>query len=858
MLEFGVLGMNARNLLYIQKFNPNKKIKLVNDKYKTKKLLENRWIPVPNTYFLISSYDQIANINFDKISRGEFVIKPNKWSQWNWITIVQDFRVSNPDSNILNKKKLKYSFFHDILEQYLNISKRDGLGNAYSYVSSIFYKIQSLGQKNLSDKYPDLFKYEYRVWKKRLDWFSLYTKFYNILQWEYNAKRTKDKILIEEKMNPWKVFDEFCKYGLADIRVILFNLVPILAMIRIPTEMSGGKANLAQWWIACGLDLITGRIISLTMWKSGETYTKDFPEEYKSRQGLKIPFWNEILHFSANAQYFINIGYIGIDRVITTTGPKVLEVNGRAGMEIQNISQTWLRNIMYKIEDLDIDNPEKWIEICKALFTKTKTADLENKTVYLSQSGVIKIGSGKDQQEFDAIVNIDTTKKKNYIWPDFLSEIGGIKEFGLEIEDSDIYENIKVYKNPGITNNTIFLGTDLLSKYTIKAQYKTHTKFKMFNTILEDEVHSLQILDQKLRDISRQVLVNKCLVPTNFRSEFDSFVSHKWNYNPRFEYKYPKYRHLNLMMDDLEWLWEKYFQKNKLESKFARIFEDKIFENIDKINLIRAYKKQDIENIHKYNRKFFGDFDMTLVWECENIYRASKDRSMKDFWPRLKIAQMQQIIYEHLDNLGLKIPVKIKQTINSRISVWYKWNQAFINLSGTNRNFFRQNEFVSKLHHEIDWHLVRFLNGQKTWWYILQSGTSHYKIDEEWIAIYLADLFIWQIISNFEKVNIYKKYHHNFKASQMNFVNLWKYMFDIDWDIEFGKNGYLKLFYKILRHKRWLQDTSIIWAGTSYAKEKIYLDGYLRVKKYISDGGDLELLKKYWKVKIEDMQFLGF
>jgi len=33
-------------------------------------------------------------------------------------------------------------------------------------------------------------------------------------------------------------------FGLPDIRIICFNMVPVIAMLRIPTELSDGKANL--------------------------------------------------------------------------------------------------------------------------------------------------------------------------------------------------------------------------------------------------------------------------------------------------------------------------------------------------------------------------------------------------------------------------------------------------------------------------------------------------------------------------------------------------------------------------------------------------------------------------------------
>jgi len=68
----------------------------------------------------------------------------------------------------------------------------------------------------------------------------------DILHGKYSLTLGNDNILIEEKLIPGESYKPFCTHGLADIRVIVFNLVPVAAMIRVPTSASGGKANLAQ------------------------------------------------------------------------------------------------------------------------------------------------------------------------------------------------------------------------------------------------------------------------------------------------------------------------------------------------------------------------------------------------------------------------------------------------------------------------------------------------------------------------------------------------------------------------------------------------------------------------------------
>jgi len=47
-----------------------------------------------------------------------------------------------------------------------------------------------------------------------------------------------DAVLVEELIIPGGGFEPFCEFGLADIRVIAHNLVPVAAMLRVPTVQS--------------------------------------------------------------------------------------------------------------------------------------------------------------------------------------------------------------------------------------------------------------------------------------------------------------------------------------------------------------------------------------------------------------------------------------------------------------------------------------------------------------------------------------------------------------------------------------------------------------------------------------------
>lgn len=134
--------------------------------------------------------------------------------------------------------------------------------------------------------------------------------------------------MIEELLLPGKEFSRYCRYGLADIRMIVYNYVPITAMVRMPTAHSGGKANLAQGAIGLGLNVADGEVMSL--YHQRKNYHRTFPEIYEFLRGTFVSFWDSILLYSAQIQMYTGLGYLALDWVVTPNGPKLLEINARA------------------------------------------------------------------------------------------------------------------------------------------------------------------------------------------------------------------------------------------------------------------------------------------------------------------------------------------------------------------------------------------------------------------------------------------------------------------------------------------------------------------------------------------------
>lgn len=234
MFSTGILGMNARNLSFIKKYNDTTAILLADNKLKTKKYFSRMGVPFARTYKEILNFEELKHFSFSEISEQTFVIKPNKGSKGRGIYILE------------RREGLYFSEGKEITEQELYHHMRDILDGAYS-ISGF-----------------------------------------------------RDTIIIEERLIPHHDFQPFCSYGLADIRVIVFNYVPIAAMVRLPTLSSAGKANLNQGGIGMGIDIGTGKVTTLLF--EGKIYTQDFPEKYQDFFQRKIPDWEKILHLSSQIQ----------------------------------------------------------------------------------------------------------------------------------------------------------------------------------------------------------------------------------------------------------------------------------------------------------------------------------------------------------------------------------------------------------------------------------------------------------------------------------------------------------------------------------------------------------------------------
>lgn len=805
MLDFGILWNNARNLLYIKKFNNKKSIRLANNKLETKRFLWERGIPFAKTYAVIKDRKELTKFNFLNLPKNEFVIKPNHWSKWNWIYICK------------------------------TLEEKPEIQNKKTWLNTLF----KMGF--LEDRYFIC------IWKKTVGEIEFKRYLTDIITWKHSMTTWDDKIIVEEILRPWEAFKEFCEFWLADIRVIVFNLVPVAAMIRIPTDKSDGKANLAAGWIWLWIEVWTGKITSMLFkWK---IYTKTFPEKFKHFQHKQIPFRNDILFHSSKIQYFVNLWYLALDRVITNTWPKLLEINARAWLEVQKITWTKLKKTLEKLDDMKVSDPEKWVEICKSLFSQTINNSPREKVLFLSQYWNIEISNdNKETENIHISVKADTSRKLNYISIPLYERLkNNIKKITLNLtENQIILKWLKFKPLENLAEDEIILWTNTSKDYLIKPIHKTFETIDIIdpNKILLTEKNILHTIDANIEILSKKLILSKILRPTNYFNELDIFISKHGKYNPQFEYKFPSNERIELVQKNLEKN-KQLIEKNKLKSPITKLFLEKIDELENRVLLINAYKEQDFDNIEKYNYAIFWQFnDELLDIAQEKIFWAEpQDKTL--LGEKLSAEQTKEIIEKYLyEKKIFWVDVFLNSNNLSRLSVTMGKETKII-ISKAAR--FRENEVKALLAHEIDCHLVRHINWMKSWRNILKSWTWYYLSDEEWFAVYGSDK---RLPDNYEKLSMYKKYFIIREAQKYNFSKI------IDLINFMDQNRSLEWCFKTaIKIKKWIKDTSIVHPWAIAMKEKVYLDWYYKIKKWIENWWDEEKMYK-GKLKIEDLDYI--
>lgn len=194
-----------------------------------------------------------------------------------------------------------------------------------------------------------------------------------ILEGVYSIDGSPSPVFFESLIISHSSLQNVSFEGVPDVRIIVYMGVPVMAMVRLPTRESSGKANLHKGALGAGIQISKGKTIH-AICKDKAVYSH--PDTGYSLIGVEIPFWNKILAIATDSYTAIGLGYFGVDIAIDErTGPLVLELNARPGLSIQNANKCGLKGRLKAIEKINPENlsSTQRVSIAKELDIKNWT-----------------------------------------------------------------------------------------------------------------------------------------------------------------------------------------------------------------------------------------------------------------------------------------------------------------------------------------------------------------------------------------------------------------------------------------------------------------------------------------------------
>ncbi len=269
LTRLGILGMNRRNAACILDLNPRHAYPAVDCKRTMRDLCRRIGVPTPEIYAVVAAHSALRHLPRLLEAHDDFVIKPNRGAGGRGVFVV----AGRKDSSFVRHNGETVDL-HDIRQ----------------HVSSVVSGLYSLGGR-------------------------------------------PDEALIQQRVQLHPAFERISYQGIGDVRVIVYKRVPAMAMLRLPTKASNGRANLHQGGIGAGVDLETGKTTRAVM---RNRLADRHPDTGVSLIGFRVPYWPQILDMARRVAAAVDLGYLGVDIVVDRDlGPQLLEGNARPGLAIQ-------------------------------------------------------------------------------------------------------------------------------------------------------------------------------------------------------------------------------------------------------------------------------------------------------------------------------------------------------------------------------------------------------------------------------------------------------------------------------------------------------------------------------------------
>lgn len=284
--QLGMLNMNRRNVDYISRYNGRVSYPLVDNKLKTKLVVAEYDVRTPRLLQVLHQQHEISHFRQMADDLKGFAIKPAKGSGGKGITV---------------------------------ITGRDG--DEYVKASGARVSAPYL-ERHLS----------------------------NILAGLYSLAGTPDVAIVENLVESIPELARYSFQGVPDIRIVVFQGYPVMAMLRLATKASDGKANLHQGAVGVGLNITNGRSLNAVQFNRPITL---HPDTGLALENIAIDDWQEMLVMASRCYEATGLGYMGVDLVVDVNeGPLLLELNARPGLAIQMANGRGLLPRLRQIEAL--------------------------------------------------------------------------------------------------------------------------------------------------------------------------------------------------------------------------------------------------------------------------------------------------------------------------------------------------------------------------------------------------------------------------------------------------------------------------------------------------------------------------
>ncbi|MEQ1849116.1 MAG: tyrosine/phenylalanine carboxypeptidase domain-containing protein [Candidatus Peribacteraceae bacterium] len=760
--DHGVLGINARNLLYIKPHNDRSTVAFADNKLKTKAFLSARGIPTAKTFAHIESRRQLSTFDFSTLP-AECVLKPNNGFGGEGIIILR--------------------------------GRKNGR-----------FLVQ--GRTPISDE-------------------ELTEHIEDILDGKFAINNQTDTAFFEQILTPHKCFVPLRPAGLPDIRIIVFNLVPVMAMLRIPTAESQGKANVHLGGVGIGIDMGSGTTTFGTQYNHSVTELA----HGASVRGLELPYWDQMLEIAAKIQHVTGIGYLAVDLTIDADkGPVLLEVNARAGLMVQIANMAPLKARLKRVQGLKVQKPEKGVALAKELFGESAHRTKVAARPILGPSELVTI-AGSDFTLTEPAA-IEPQQEDSAFAPELLAELvsrsaaeaieGAEKLFRVKMTLADQKIVSHVRSRPIKGDYRISIGRHDLQGFLIDPMKKGSVRAEQKSILKKD----LRGADRILAGIDRDLPLLKYVKPANLRDELVK-IRRDASYEPLFQQ-----RTIDIDLQEAE----RMLQEIETDlSPLGVLLEAKKRELLCRIELLRA--RGDAERFTKASIQLYGEATPDLVRDATQYLESRQACLLPSAEEKdLSAEQTVEFFEEVLKKYGLhEWNVSIKPSMITDCAVGGR--KIFIKEGAT----FSPVHVQSLIAHEIETHVLTAENGATQPYAIFTRGTAGYLDTQEGLAVWNQSKVL---PPHHEKMYAHAKniLGISFAASH-SFAETRKYL-----QAELGMRPE-KAISKAIDYKRGLANAS---DHGGFTKSLVYFRGWQKIREFVLRGGEIRDLY-LGKMAVEDL-----